>query len=107
MAIPAFYLIRCGNDSDSQKGIDNEVNPVPACTENATLNYSNPGHAHTINPLTQEEIAMAEPGDYTLMGGNHTHTFSLTADDFRDLQNGNQLSLTDNEGHGHIVSVTC
>jgi len=69
--------------------------------------YTNPGHAHTTAALSATQLANAVAGNYTLMGGDHSHAFSLTAADFTALKSRGTVQKTDSDGHGHIISITC
>lgn len=71
------------------------------------VSYTNPGHAHTVVNLTAAEKTAGAAGTYTLMGGSHIHTFTLTAEDFTTLKAGTAITKPDLEGDGHIIKITC
>lgn len=109
-----LFLIRCGGGSSSSSSSPETDSPSdpsdptnPTCSSGGQITYTNPGHSHTTIDLTQTEVADAVPGTYTLMGGGHTHTFNLSSTDFSNLENGQTISKTDNEGHGHIIDIKC
>jgi hypothetical protein len=77
------------------------------CSDGADTVYTNPGHAHTTIQLPGPQIQAAVPGKYTLLGGDHFHTFQLDAPDFTDLKAIKTIYKMDLEGHGHIIAVTC
>lgn len=71
------------------------------------VTYTNPGHNHTTFNLTVSQIATASPGNYTLLGGGHSHTFNLTAPDFQKLKAGQSVTKIDLEGDGHSIMISC
>lgn len=73
----------------------------------AKTNYTNPGHKHISLNLSLEQMSLAAEGDYFLLGGSHTHSFSLNNADFVALHSGHTIQKEDNEGHGHIISISC
>ncbi len=115
---PIFFLFGCGGNAKSKSLGDGTVNgagdgddpnaePVSACEEGSTIVYTNPGHVHTITPLTAIELENAVPGQYRLMEGDHAHMITLTAGDFRDLKNGKPVDKMDSERHGHMITISC
>ena len=108
---PTFLLWGCGNDSKNKETSDNDDTDegdveVAACTTGAGITYTNPGHAHTVMPLTQMELDDAVPGDYNLMGGGHPHMVNLTAQDFANINSGMTVSKT-SDTHGHTIDIVC
>lgn len=77
------------------------------CSSGTEAVYTNPGHPHSGLTLTGAQIFAAVPGSYTLLSGGHTHTFALDASDFATLRAGGTIFKTDQEGHGHTISLTC
>lgn len=80
------------------------------CPNGTNVVYVNPGHAHTTVKLSQAQVQAAVPGNYTLLGGGHSHTFNLTAADFVNLKAGKTVSNvpeSDGSGHGHLINVVC
>gem|GEM_PF-6086106 len=70
---------------------------LQACGDSSDhTTYTNPGHAPTAAVLTAGEIsvAVAVAGNYTLLAGAHSHTFTLAAGDFTSLQAGGTVSKT-------------
>lgn len=103
----SLFLVGCGADTKSSSPSPTTPTPNPSCSNGGSVTYTNPGHAHTTINLAVAEITNATPGDYTLMGGGHSHTFTLTAGDFTNLRNAQIVSKTDNEGHGHVIDIVC
>lgn len=107
----SLLQIHCGGSSSDNSTPNptgnNQQSGNPSCSNGAGITYTNPGHAHTTINMTVTEVSNAQAGDYTLLGGGHTHTFSLTAGDFATLKTGQMVSKTDNEGHGHIINILC
>lgn len=103
----SLLLVRCGGSSGDQNNSNPTPTPNPSCTNGGGITYTNPGHAHTTIDLTVSEISNAVPGNYTLMGGGHSHSFNLTATDFINLRSAQIVSKADNEGHGHIINIVC
>lgn len=98
-----------GSSSSGGSGDDEDDDDDAAldCPGGGTVTYTNAGHAHTTINLTDQEIDDAVVGTYTLMGGGHTHTFTLTAQDFVDLKNNITVSKNDLEGHSHNIDIVC
>lgn len=104
----SLVLARCGGgDSGNNSPSPTTPTPNPSCSNGGGITYKNPGHGHTTINLTVAEINNAVPGNYTLMGGSHSHSFNLTATDFANLKNAQIVSKTDNEGDGHIIDIVC
>lgn len=99
----APMLIACGDSPGSAAGGGSDG----SCSTGAAVTYTNPGHGHTEVNLTATEVTNATPGVYTLLGGGHTHTFNLSAANFVTLQGGGTVTVTDIEGHGHSIDITC
>jgi len=53
------------------------------------------------------DITAAVPGNYTLLGGDHSHTFNLLSADFDTLMAGGTVTKNDLQGHGHSIEITC
>ncbi|MEK6772364.1 MAG: hypothetical protein AABY64_00365 [Bdellovibrionota bacterium] len=106
-----LVFTRCsGSGSDTpntQAQNNNNQQGNPSCANGGGITYTNPGHSHTVSNLTVNEITQALAGDYALLGGGHSHTFTLTAADFQNLKSAQTISKTDNEGHGHIINILC
>ncbi len=77
------------------------------CAEAPMTAYTNPGHFHTEVHLSPEELMNANPGIYILLGGSHSHSFSLGTEDFIAIQNGDLVEREDMEGHGHRIMIVC
>ncbi len=103
--ILTLHMVGCGSNLSVNNNGDNTA-PEPGCIRDAGVVYSNPTHAHTTIPLSLAQLIQAEPRDYTLLDGDHAHTFSLTIEDFADLQNGGSLSLT-SDRDDHVILVNC
>lgn len=120
---PAAALVGCGGsdepaagapegDGDSSDDGGTGGNTTQACTGDAVVTYTNPGHGHVTTALTKAEIDAAAVGFYKLMdeadsGNSHPHTFELVAQDFVDLQAGQTVTKVDQEGHNHSITITC
>ena len=91
-----------GDDGDDGGGVGS------SCTTGAVSMYTNPSHAHGALGLTAAEVSAADTTiNYELMDGGHPHFFTLTAQDFADIQQGIPVNVVDNEGHGHNLEITC
>ena len=104
------FLSACSGNDDSGSSLGSLVrnDGDGDCGTGAAVFYTNPGHAHTQIDLTPEQVAAAVPSDYTLLGGDHDHTFFLSAQDFADLALGMTLILDNDEpDEGHIIQVVC
>ncbi len=108
MGTAVLALVACG--SAHSTGEVPMANAEGQCTNDggASVRYTNPGHTHIALSLTPEQLALAVPGDYSLLaGGTHSHFFNLTAADFQNIQSGVAVEKVDLEGDGHIISITC
>jgi hypothetical protein len=88
----------CGGDDDD------DTSSGGACT---TQIASNHGHALTISAADKMTAAAKE---YDIKGSaDHSHTVSLSAEDFANLAAGDVLILTSSTdaGHEHEVTITC
>ncbi len=80
------------------------------CSGGAATTYMNPGHPHTTVNLTVAQVLAAVPGDYTLLAGSHSHSFTLTAADFVTLRAGQVIqNRVESDGleHGHEIDIVC
>lgn len=77
------------------------------CGTGAVTTYTNVTHAHTTLQFTPQQLASAGVGTYTLLSGSHVHTFDFTAADFAALEAKQTVTKIDNEGHGHVITITC
>ena len=78
-----------------------------SCDDGANAIYINPGHSHSTINLTAQQLLDRAEGNYVLMGGSHSHSFTLLAADFASLASGQSIQKIDLEGHGHILQITC
>jgi len=68
------------------------------------------GHTHVLSPtMTAADVTAGAARTYTLTGGGHQHTVTITADDMAKLEAnfGAGETSTDTNGHTHLVSVRC
>lgn len=108
LTIGSLVITGCSAPESSVPQGLNAPNTTPgSCSAGSSALYSNPGHAHTTMSLTAMEIANAAPGNYTLMGGSHPHSFNITAANFNSLKSGSAITKMDLEGHGHVLTITC
>ncbi|MBY0384834.1 hypothetical protein K2X05_06710 [bacterium] len=106
--VVAPLLSACGGGSDSSPApAKDTTNGTNSCDDGANSVYINPGHNHSAVNLTAQQLLDRIEGNYILMGGSHSHNFTLLAADFDSLLNGQSLQKTDLEGHGHILQITC
>lgn len=97
-----------GGENGGQSNDQDDPNePAPSCAGDAGVTYTNPGHAHTTSPLTALELENAVPGEYSLLGGDHSHMIEITDQDFRDLKNGLTVVKMDSDRHGHNIVISC
>lgn len=102
-------LSACGGGSNSggSSGEESDRN----CSTGAPTNYTNQSHFHSEITLSAAGIAAAVPGDHTLLGRvDHSHTVTLIAQDFVDLEAGMcDLSLVSNStnAHTHTLKMRC
>jgi hypothetical protein len=89
----------CGGGDD-----DDDTNDGGACTTQIAANH---GHALTISAADKMTGAAKE---YDIKGSaDHSHTVSLSAEDFADLASGTIVIVTSStaDGHDHDVTITC
>ena len=96
-------VARCGSSSSSTPAPTGTGN----CNNGGSVTYSNPGHAHTTVALTAAQLTAAVAGNYTLLTGSHSHTFTLSGADFATIAALSSVSKTDLEGDGHTITIIC
>jgi hypothetical protein len=105
-SLTGYLLAACGSTgSGGSSGGGGTANND--CSDDAIVSFNNTPHAHTTISLTASQITAAVPGTYTLLGGGHSHTFTLTGPDFTTLSSGSSISKSDLEAHGHTITVQC
>ncbi len=98
----------CGGKSNS--GGSSGEKSDGDCSTGAPTNYTNQSHFHREVTLSAAEIDAAVPKEYTLLRpGDHSHTVTLTAQDFVKLQAGMLLPLVSNStnAHTHTLEIRC
>jgi hypothetical protein len=105
-------LVACDGGDGSGTGGDDD------CTNGAETQYiRSQGHDHAGVDVSAGDIDAGAPVTVTLLTfgndaeGQHTHSFSLTAQDFEDLENGETVTKTSTGStgtvHTHQVRITC
>ena len=120
LSFTTTILPACGSGSSANGGYGGSGNGAQSgggggsgtgiCANGSRVTYVNPGHSHTTVALSQAQVIAGVAGSYTLLGGSHDHTFTLTNADFKALQAGEAvrgLAESDGFGHGHIVDIVC
>jgi len=110
-AILAIGLTGCGNiyrQGEAGDGTDSSGGePLANCPSGVGTQYANPGHPHSTLTITNDQVRSAVPGNYTVLGGGHSHTIQLTAQDFAEIEQGGTITKTVVGSHGHIVQIGC
>jgi hypothetical protein len=99
VCVAGVMTAACGGDDD-----DDDTSSGGACT---TQIASNHGHALTVSAADKMTGAAKE---YDIKGSaDHSHTVSLSAEDFADLASGTILIMNSSTdaGHEHEVTITC
>ena len=104
----AFSSFGCGGSNGSDTGSGGQPGSAPDCTTGVNADIQlNHGHVLTVSP---DDVAAAVDKSYDIQGtALHTHTVTVTAADFAELEKGNTLTLTTSVGatHTHTVTVQC
>jgi len=110
VSVTGSALLACdeSNDPDGMGGDDD-------CSNGADVEYLNPIHPHAVIGVSALAISNGVPVTLLLLDESasqrHDHTFSLTAQDFTDLENGLSVTKTSSGGtgsdHTHQVRITC
>lgn len=101
-AVGVAAIAGCGDD-----GGGTTIDAAPnVCTSPSTSIGSN--HGHTIS-VTLADVEAAANKTYDVSGGGHTHSLTITAQQFGQIKDGRTLNITSTSanGHSHIVTVMC
>jgi hypothetical protein len=112
-----LLLAACGEDNPSTAGAQPGTGqPQPPstqpgrCERDGTMASFNPsGDGHTLS-VSREDVTAGVPKSYDVRGSaTHTHTVTLTAEDFDSLKRDEtiQTRTTVTLGHTHLVTVSC
>jgi hypothetical protein len=88
----------CGSSNDGNAGGGG------VCSVTISAN-----HGHVLDISAADKMAAAAK-DYDIRGSaTHSHTVSLSANDFASLNSGNTVNVTSSvsEGHSHDLSIKC
>jgi hypothetical protein len=89
-----------GDSSDSGSSSDGAA--VSCANPDITIDL----HMHTLT-IPEEDVIAGKEVTYQ-MGGGHTHTLTLTSDDFAALAAGETIMVqSSNDVHMHTVTITC
>jgi hypothetical protein len=82
--------------------------PVGECDDDPDVTIGG-NHGHRLDvPL--DDVADGERATYDIRGSSpHTHSVTLTADDFERLQAGEQVTVMSSvaDAHSHAITVRC
>jgi hypothetical protein len=104
-AVGVAAIASCGGGDDGGSQID--APPAGACTSPNTAIGSNHGHQMSV---TIGDVNAAANKTYDIRGSaSHTHSVTITANQFTGLEGGQGLNIqsTTGNGHTHTVNVTC
>jgi len=103
LALPVIaFLQQCANGDDSS----GSGTPGTCSSSDANVSIGS-NHSHLVT-VTKADVDAATDKQFTLSGGGHSHTFTLTTVDFSTLKSGSSVSKTSsNDGHSHALTITC
>lgn len=99
IAASLLTFLDCAKSDDTPPAImDTEM---ITCTVDILTNQ---GHVLVV---TEEDVVAGVEKTYDIQGSaNHTHSVTITANNFIQLQNNQQISLNTTSGDGHIHNIT-
>ena len=115
---PMATLIQsCGDDDSTtpEEEEEEEENEDPGgsntanCLDNGTNVDIASNHGHSLNVSKSDVTAGAEK-TYSIMGSSsHSHEVTITANNFKQLQENKSITVNSNSGAGHVhsVAVSC
>ncbi len=111
IALPAYSLVSCSSSDDGSTNPDNTPNPNAEanCLDNGTNSVIGSNHGHNLT-VSRADVQAGSERTYSIQGtSGHDHSVTLTAADFNNLQNNQNISVssTNNDGHTHTVTVRC
>ncbi len=108
-AVPAITVLGC---SDSDNGsIPPQGGPPQSadCLKNGTKNAINGNHGHEFK-VSKEDVKAGTTKDYSITGtASHSHTITVSSDNFDNLKRNQQIEMTSTNGNGHthVIIVSC
>lgn len=104
-AMGVAALAGCGGDDGGGGGGTPDSPAAAMCTAPTAAIGAN--HGHTV-AVTLADVTGGADKMYTLTGGGHTHTFTVTAAQFLEIKNGQTRMFTaTGSGHDHSITVMC
>lgn len=100
LGLPAMA---CGSDDEDPPGGNGN------CAANGTVVTIGTNHGHTL-VVTKEEVTAAAAKTYDITGSStHTHSITITANQFATLASTGMLTVMSTAGgaHTHTVTVVC
>lgn len=102
-AVGVAALAGCGGD-DGGGGTPDAPNAAVCTTPAVTIGTN---HGHTL-AVTLADVTAGADKTYTVTGGGHAHTFTVTAAQFLEIKNGQTRMFTaTGSGHDHSITVMC
>lgn len=94
-------------DSDDSGDDENAEESGGGDCTSPTANIAT-NHGHSVS-ISAADVNAAAAKDYTLTGGGHEHTISLSADQMTMIAAGENVMVTSSStnGHTHGVTVSC
>ncbi len=108
-----LFAAACGadrSDPTTPTGVGSETSQLQGsnCPIGAAVVQTDNVHPHQTVQVPAAAIAAGASGSFTLLTGAHQHTYVVSAQDFLDLKDGQQVTKPmDQQGHGHSVTLTC
>ncbi|WP_299530482.1 hypothetical protein [Ulvibacterium sp.] len=112
LALSVVVLIACSNSDDESGNPDPDETLLSQCLENGGLGNISENHGHSLT-IPKEDILAAEEKTYDIQGfSDHTHTITLTVQDFTALKDVNPSRAVDiytstENDHRHSVIIVC
>lgn len=98
-----------GDNNNSNGILDVDGNCVDSGTNVDIQVTHTPNHAPFL--VSRDDVNAGSAKTYTLenSGSGHTHTITLTGEDFTMLRNnvGLRKTSTTDDGHNHLVTISC
>jgi len=108
LATPAYVLISCSSSSDDNSPNNGGGGGVfePDCLKNGATGSISVNHGHNLTVSATDVNSGAEK-TYNITGSaGHSHSVTVTADDFLTLKDNLPVTIDSTAGGGHTHSVT-
>jgi len=107
--IAAIVLCLFFSCSNTDTAVDETSVPKGNCLENGTKITISGNHGHIL-PVSKAEVVASTSKTYDIQGiAGHTHTVTLTSEDFTTLKTNLSIVIpsTTDAGHTHAITIAC